>query len=337
MLDPSLPPIKSIRIPSDPRFRNVLQPALADAAREWIGQRRQRVDGFCGRHFSLQGAWRIHRRALGHDLWRAPANALWAAPYLLVQGVGTLAGKLGWQKSRRWLVRLPPGFHTAVAQEVEWLLYTELLELPIDQGSRVSSRDSLLETLMAQDGITGMLLPELLNLDELGGQSQARAKLERFFTTYSGSRTAAADMAGSLLNLAAGAAAFHQFTPGSLALGTAAATALAQQLAIANFALGSTLGSLYYGLFPVAASTSLVVASISGIMAALGLFTAFSGVLTDPVQQALGFHRRRLHRLLDALENQLLENGGDFKLHDAYLARAADMIDLIRGAVQALR
>lgn len=322
---------------SEPMADKILQAALEAAAQTWIAQRHERLHGFCARHFSLKGAWRIHRQALGHDLWRAPANALWAAPYLLTRTAGTLVSKVGWHSAGRWLGRVPPGFRTAVAKEVEWLLYTELLELPIDQGSRSSTRDTLLEIFLAQENVTGILLPDLLDLDDLGRRHGAREKLEAFLITYSNSRTVAADIAGSLLNMAAGAAAFHQLTPGALALGTATAAALAQQIAIANFVLGPTLGSLYYSLFPAAASTGLVMASISGIMAALGLFTAFSGLFTDPVQQALGLHQKRLEQLIDAIASQLAGSGGDFKVRDAYVARVADVIDIIRGAVHALR
>jgi hypothetical protein len=342
LMNPAMDPLSVSAAPSasarsGPASQALLQTALVDSVRLWAAQRRERVDGFCARHFSFGGALRIHRLALGHDLWRAPANALWAAPYLASQAAGFAAGKLGWQGAGRKLKRLPPGFRTAVARELEWLVYAELLELPINQGTRTSARDALLETLLAHEAVAGLLLPELLALDALSGLSQTRAKLEEFFAVYAGNRIAAADMAGSVLNLAAGAAAFQKFTPGAFALGAAVASGLAQQLAIANFALGSTLGSLYYGLFPATASAGLTAASVGGAMAALGVFAAFAGVLTDPVQRATGLHRRRLLQLVDAVEGQLTGAGGDFKLRDAYVARVFDLVDLIRGAAQTLR
>lgn len=312
------------------------QAIMEDCARRYTDQRRANVAAFCVRHFSVRGAWRINRKALGHDLWRTPANILWAPAYLGSRALLGLSRRAGWQAAVHRLERLPPGLQTAVAREVEWLVYTELLELPIVQAERSSSRDALLETLLAHESVVALLLPELQTLERLGHGPATREKLERFLAVYAGSRTAAAEMAGSLLQLAAGAAAFQKFTPGTLALGSAAAAALAQQMAIANFALGPALGSLYYGLFPASASAGLVAATVGGLMLTLGVLAAFTGIVTDPVQQALGLHERRLHRLLDALEKALTGQGGDFRLRDAYAARVFDVIDLVRGAVRAL-
>lgn len=325
--------------PADPilSLQPQIEALLAGAARRYVASRRERVEPFCARHFSLKHAWRLHRRALGHDLWKSPVNALWAGPYFLSQGASAVSGKLGLKAVSRRLSQLPPGFQTAVMREVEWLIYTELLELPIDQGHRRSDRDALFDTLMADEGIAALLLPDLLELDACSQQGQAREKLERFFSHYASSRVAAAELAGSLLSLAAGAASLKQFTPGAMALGSATATLLAQELAIAQFALGPGLGSLYYGLFPAAASPGLVVASVSGAMAALGILSAFSGLVSDPLQEAMGLHQKRLHRLLDAIERQLVGEEGDFRLRSVYVARVVDIIDLLRSALRSIK
>jgi hypothetical protein len=221
-----------------------------------------------------------------------------------------------------------------VASELEWLIYTELLELPLVQTGRASVRDALFETILAHEGVARLLLPALRELDQLRERGPVRERLERFFVTYAASRSAAADLAASLLNLAAGAAAFQAFTPGSLTLGSAAAAALAQQIAIANFALGPTLGALYYSLFPAAASAGLIAGTVGGLLAAMGVLIAFTGIVTDPIQQALGLHQRRLHKLLDALEGSLVGGDADLRLRDAYVARTFDVIDVVRSAVQ---
>lgn len=315
----------------------LVQAAVQDVSRCYIAQRRERVHPFCSRYFSVSGAWQINRNALGHDLWKVPANILWAAPYLLSRGTATVFRRLGWQRASALLGSLPPGFATAVAREVEWLLYTELLELPVAQEGRTSGRDALLESIAGHEVIAGFVLGDLLELQQLANMPDARRRLEDFFAAYTTSRSAAADLTGSLLSLAAGAGVFKQLTPGALALGQAAAGALAQQLAISSFALGPTLGSFYYTLFPAAASSGLVVATVSGLMLAMGILTALTGVVTDPLQQALGLHERRLQRLLDVLENDLLGAGGTFQLRDAYVARVFDLIDVVKAAVQALK
>lgn len=298
---------------------------------------RARIEDFCARHFSVEGAWRIHRKALGHDLWKVPVNALWAIPYLASQGLSVVSSKLGWRQAAERLRRLPPGFQTAVAREIEWLIHTELLQLPIQQQGRQSAQDSLLALLMSDEEVARRLGSEWQTLAALDPHGRARDKLEEYLMVYAGSRVAANDLAGSLLSMAAGAAALQKFTPGAVALGAASAAVLAQEIAIANFALGPALGSLYYGLFPAAASTGLIVASVSSLMAALGVIAAFSGIVTDPLQSLLGLHQRRLHKLLDALDAQLQGQDGQFKLHDAYLARVLDLIDLIRGAARIVK
>ena len=311
--------------------------AVIDAAfRGYIAERRVRLAPFCARHFSLRGAWEIHRAAWGHDLWKVPANALWAGPYLLSRGVAALLGRFGWSGAARRIAQVPPGFNTAVARELEWLVYTELLELPITQGARRSERDALLEAVAADSVLAQLAGPELSEIERLAAGPRARRKLEDFLAIYTHSRTAAAELSGSLLSLAAGAGSLGQFTPGAAALGQAAAAAVAHQVAVANFALGPTLGQLYYTLFPAATSASLIIATVGGLMLALGTLTALTGIVTDPVQQALGLHERRLHRLLDALEKELLGEGGTLQLRDTYVARLIDVIDLIRAGVRAM-
>ena len=312
--------------------------SVVDASvRRYVDERRREIRPFCQRHFSLAGTLRLHRLALGHDLWRAPANVLWALPYLLSRGTANVFAWCGWSSASERLRKLQPGMKTRVAREIEWLVYTELLQLPVRQEDRSAQRDRLLETILADERLAQWLIADLTTLHRLAREGKARQQLEDYLNRYTGSRTAAAELSGSLLSIAAGAAAFHEFTPGALAMGTAAATALAQQLAIAHFALGPTLGALYYGLFPATVSPGLVAGAVGGSMAMLGVLTAFSGVVSDPIQHSLGIHERRLQRLLTALERQLTGTDGDFRLRDAYAARIFDLIDLIRGAVRWVR
>ena len=314
-----------------------LHAAIDASVRRYIAECRTRVAPFCRQHFSFAGAWRINRLALGHDLWRAPANVLWAFPHLLTRGAARVFKACGWSKPAKWLQEVPAGFTTRVAREIDWLLYTELLQLPVRQGNRYADRDRLLETVLAHEKVAQWLLPELAKLHQLLDQVGTRRKLEHYVSRYTASRTAASEITSSLLSLAAGAAAFHELTPGALAIGSATATALAQQFAISQFALGPTLGAIYYGLFPATASTALVAGTIGSSIAVLGLLTALSGLVSDPVQAALGIHERRLHRLLTAVEQQMTGRGGDFRFRDAYAARVFDLIDLVKGATRLLQ
>jgi hypothetical protein len=132
----------------------------------------------------------------------------------------------------------------------------------------------------------------------------------------------------------AGATLFKQLTPGALSLGPVLAGAVAQQAAIASFPLGAAAGSLWYGLFS-ATPSGVLVASITGGLIGLGaVVTAFAGVLTDPLQRAIGVHRRRLHRLVDALGVELMGGRQAFQVRDHYAARILDLVDLARMAYQ---
>ena len=66
------------------------------------------------------------------------------------------------------------------------------------------------------------------------------------------------------------------------------------------------------------------------------LLAALSGIVTDPLQRRLGLHRRRLLRLLRALEGILSgETGQNLTMHDHYVARLADILDMLALALRA--
>ena len=114
-----------------------------------------------------------------------------------------------------------------------------------------------------------------------------------------------------------------------MTLGSALAATIAQQTAIAGFPLGATLGALWYGWFPVAASPGLLAITTGGVVIAGAMLTAFIGIMTDPIGRRFGQHRRRLLRFLDAIEQALCdENGDGFVMRDHYVARLVDLVDL---------
>src|SRR5680860_490899 len=56
-------------------------------------------------------------------------------------------------------------------------------------------------------------------------------------------------------------------------------------------------------------------------------FAAFSGVIFDPVQAAVGLHRRRLYKLLDHLQRDVtLSTQSSFRPKDQFVATILDMI-----------
>src|SRR5579883_2998014 len=157
-----------------------------------------------------------------------------------------------------------------------------------------------------------------------GSDPQLRHRLLAAIESYAGTRAAVAEITTGLAATGLGALAVKQATPGLVTLGSALAAAIAQQSAIAAFPLGAWLGSLWYGWFPAAPSPALLAATIAGGP----VVSAFSGILTDPLQRRFGLHRRRLLRLLATLEGVLCEERETpLAMRDHYVARLLDLLD----------
>jgi hypothetical protein len=123
-----------------------------------------------------------------------------------------------------------------------------------------------------------------------------------------------------------------------LTLGSVVGNMLAQQAAIAAFPLGAGFGTWWYGMYPVAPSAALL-ATTTGAFAVIGtLFAVCCGIVTDPLQRLVGLHRRRLIRLIGALEETLCGDGeGRFPLRDHYVARLIDLLDLSAALLRTVR
>ncbi len=170
-------------------------------------------------------------------------------------------------------------------------------------------------------------------IGQRAGDPQFREQLERATAHYVDTRAAAAEISTALVALGTGAIAMKEITPGALVLGPALATIMAQQSAVASFPLGAALGHLWYATFPVAASSGLIAGVTGGLMAAGAVAAAFSGVVTDPIQRRIGLHRRRLLRLIDAVERQFkADDKASFISRDHYVARLLSLLELVISA-----
>ena len=277
--------------------------------------------------FSLSGSLRLHRRAVGWDLVRSPANLALSAPHLAARVSAGLARRAGLAPAADWLDSRRYFLQTDVARELEWRLFTELLELPIKQGERVSERDALADEILRDPRIA---LGSGDALQSPAEQEAFRAWLAGAVSTYEGTRVSAADLTTATVSAGVGALAFKKLTPGMLSLGPATAQMLVQHAAIAGFPLGSGAGALWYGVFPTAAPAALSIGLTGGLLAAGAVIAAFSGVVTDPIQRGLGLHQRRLRRLIDCLERELTGQGDSrFTVRDHYVARTLDVIEAL--------
>ncbi len=317
--------------------------AIVDAAIDrYIASRHDRVAAFVDETFSFAGSLRLHREALGLDILRAPANLALAVPFLASRLGASGLRRLGAARAARWLAARKIFLETDVARELTWRLHSRLLELPYDDGVRRFERDALAEIMLADPRLVAAFATFASAIDRRFDRHRAdpdvRRRLTDLLAGYTGSRTAAADLANNLLLAGAGATAFKELTPGALSLGPALAAALAHQAAVAGFPLGAGLGGLWYGVFAVTPSAALVVGVTGGLMVGAAAMAAFAGILTDPLLRKVGLHRRRLHHLIDVFGHNLKGEGeGAFEVRDHYVARIFDLIDLLRAAYRVAR
>ncbi|HEY7609423.1 MAG TPA: DUF6635 family protein [Alphaproteobacteria bacterium] len=302
---------------------------VRDGIDRYIAERRALVPGFVDRHFGWRGALGIHRRALGCDLLRAPAN--------IAMGFATLgknAAAAGLKLARRRdaaeaLAARDLFFATDVGREVQWRIMSELLALPYAEprGGRRCERDALIDTILADPRLQAHFAEALAAIGRKSDDAAFRRRLGDAMAVYVGSRAAAADLTASLLAAAAGLAAYQQFTPGMTTLSATLATTIAHKSAVSGFTLGPWLGKIWYSLFAVSSPPLLYAGVFAGMLIPLAALTAFAGVVADPLQRALGLHQRRLNRLISSLEASLLGEDARFSVRDHYAARILDFID----------
>ncbi len=310
--------------------RNEARAILDDAIHRHFQKVRARVPGFVRRHFGWRGAWAINRKGLGRDLYRAPLNAALVMPHA---GLRIVAGGLeltGRAESAEWLRSRNLFLKTDVAREIEWLIWTELFELPYRDGDRVSGKDALAEEILADARLQTRLENVRQAMQRHWRRDGYEKRLADALGIYSGNRAAAAELASIFLCLGAGAALIHQATPGVLTLGPALAALIAQSLSAQP--LPSGLAALWLGLAPVKASLALTIGATAAVAVGSAATAAIAGAVSDPIQAALGLHQRRLLGLVTATELALL---GDDKArlvaHDHYAGRVVDLVDLVVG------
>ncbi|MBI1210048.1 MAG: hypothetical protein GC190_01175 [Alphaproteobacteria bacterium] len=303
---------------------------LDDAILRHFDKVRFRVPHFVRRHFGWSGAWKINRKGLGRDLYRAPLNAALVLPHAGVRLAAAGLALAGHDGSADWLRSQDLFLKTDVAREIEWLIWTELLRLPYRDGDRISTKDALAEEMLADPRLQTRLEAVRSAMQRNWNPGGYEARLSAALGVYSGNRAAAAELASIFLCLGAGAALLHQATPGVLTLGPALAKLIAQSLSAHS--LPSGLAAMWLGLAPVKASLALTIGATAAVAVGSAATAAVSGALSDPIQAALGLHERRLHGLVTATELALLgDERARLVAHDHYAGRVIDLVDLVVG------
>ncbi|MCA1777586.1 MAG: hypothetical protein LC676_18840 [Loktanella sp.] len=253
---------------------------------------------------------------------------------VLTRMAAFLCRRMGWRGSADWLARRRVVLRTSVAQRVEVLIVTDLLELPLDTGAAARDPTALARAVLAAPQFREMIRSRSDPAEaEALGQRIAGALGE-----YASTRSAVAEMTTALCALIVGALVFQALTPGMISMAPGIADAMAHTTAIDGFPLGRTLGATWYGVFGINTPDWLVWTTMAGLVMLGSLFAAFAGVFADPVQSRLGIHRRRLGRLLNTLEEDLLKSRDKpFAAREHFYARFLDLWDLAASAFRLFR
>lgn len=318
---------------SDPGAEEIRN-SLLEGVGDYFADCKTRVPDFVDKHFRYPGALHLNRVAFGWDLLRAPLNLFWAPVYALVcllryaLGNSKIAGLTAFASL---LEKIPSGFTTKVQKSISNLVVSELLHDPARHHAQATLKHFLINSLRE---LYAKKYQRNAYTDEEGAEQFYRMVeplVRDALLQYQVTRTASADIGNTLSCAILGAFAFKKFTPGGIGIGLVVAALLAEKFATRDFILGETLGEIYYGYFPPQPSLSLLTFSLLAVMACLSVIAAFSGIVTDPVQARLGFHQRRLYKLLDALEKDVVKSTrNSFRPKDQFVARILDAFDVLK-------
>ena len=255
-----------------PEARAIVQAALV----RYVASRHERVGAFVDANFSLPGALRLHREALGLDLLRAPANVALMVPFLAAQLAAAGLQRLGARRAAGWLRGRRLFLTTDVARELTLRLQRDLLELPYADGARRSERDALAELILADPRLDAPRAELAAALRRQREDPAAQARRGSMLGAYADARSAAADLFNNALLAGTGAAVFQKLTPGTFTLRPVLAAAIAHQAAVASFPLGAAAGGLWYAWFPVQPSAGLLLGATGGLMLATAVTAGFA-------------------------------------------------------------
>lgn len=292
-------------MPKHRKYQPQSRPISQGRLTSYMDECRERIPTFANNHFSVQGAYRLNRLALGRDILIAPFNFLMGFPNFLLRLIALLLELLGAHRQAEYFLRIHLGFSTRVQETLTSHILHELLRLPRD----TEDRGKEIQQPIFQ---------------------AAKEPVQIYVQT----RNVAADITAGTLAALLGMILLNQFTPGSISAGTAVAHLVAREQAASEFFLGESLGRFYYTLFPVSPPLGIVISAMLMVMVTIALVSAFSGIVHDPIQRLTGIHQRRLNLLLDAIEKnatQSLNKG--YRPKDTFVGRIYDFIDWVKGLI----
>ncbi len=303
--------------------KHVVHEAIDAGIKAYFRGARERVPRFVEEHYCYPGCWRTNRVAFGFDLLRSPLNLLWAPVYLSIQLISFIFTRFSFPFAKPLKVFslwLPVGFTTHVQRNLNKEISAQLLSLE-------GIQKSVTQHVFAQ-------LPHNTELETPALQESVNGVVKNTLDELMSARTAAGDITNTLFMTLVGATVFKKFTPGGVGIGILLAAVWVEHQATASFFLGDTLGGVFYSAFPPEPSLWQTMFSVLLVMVALAVLASFSGLITDPLLARLGFHRRRLLRLIGHVEKTLIHNHQRrFKTLDPYVARIMELFDSVKSVM----
>lgn len=254
--------------------------AVDQCIEKYTKDRKNRVDDFIDRHFSIQETLEIQKKTFSLDLLLNPLNALWSIPYLTLKKSIEILDKLGWAKLTPSVEKIPPGIKTGYQKKIEKLIANELLD------------HNILILELRKQGLT---------LNEKHIEAEIRKEVEK----YSSSQTMITDLCGSVMTLLIGWYFFGDKTLGVLGIGDRIARKMAHDKAASGFVFGEQLGSAFYSAFPPEPTKTQVYLLTLGVGALLTAFSLLAAMMSDPLRKHLELHKRNLDQLIEGLEEKL--------------------------------
>ena len=246
---------------------------------------------FVRARYGLKGTLSLHRAVLPWDMMRAPVNVMLSPVFLLIKLSAKMADLCRLARLGHWLAKRRIFLTSDLSRQLE----TDLRGF-------------------------------FAHLDRKGLSPDASAEeIDAAISSYAETRNAVAEITTSLIVVLAGLLLFHRATPGVISLVGPLAHLRAQTQAVEDFALGSSIGRMWYGAFPAELSTAELLFTGLLLTGAASLVTTFAGLLADPVQLWTGIHRRRLSRMLERLDRKHAPPALE---REHLLARAGDLGDV---------
>ena len=234
----------------------------------YIRDCRRRLEPLLEHRYRIAVLWRIQRPHLRRDLWRLAVNSAWAIPRLAIKKAVESLDRLGWSAPLVWTDPMPMGFRTSLQDHFEKMIETEVFRTA---NERVAV--SVVEA-------------------ELRKCAQGRAVWASVSTT--------------LTTLTIGWLVFDEERLNLLSLVERLIDRLAVNRAAGDFVLGESIGRSFYGVFSPEASLPDYVMAMSIVVLVLAAVSFVSAFLYHPIRSWLGIEAKKLHAMIDTIEERLL-------------------------------